>query len=300
MITKLSPEQEALIPVVRDRWVNKLTALEFNEEQAREGIKWLYEFSGLKEPKIFFCESPLQIQQICNILAAKGSYNGPEDLAEIKGKKLEYYDLAFSGTVRDYGWCAYIDFFREIGIAHSESFTKFTDLLNSGIFEMVQLESFCVASKLPVKIVRNEKGEVEADGEPAILFRDGFCVYMQKGTRLPEKYGKVKTKDWDPDWIVEESNDELRALLLDGIGLEKATKHLQLAKIDSWKEYELYESPLFEHVRFLKMTCPSSKTEHFEAVPRFGEEAEGELNTCQKANAWANWYIKKEDLRIET
>jgi len=57
-IEKLTPEQEALIPVVRDEWLNPLFGRDgpapLDKERCREGIEWLYELSDLGKPIIFF------------------------------------------------------------------------------------------------------------------------------------------------------------------------------------------------------------------------------------------------------
>ncbi|GAX45137.1 hypothetical protein NIES4075_61580 [Tolypothrix sp. NIES-4075] len=58
-ITKLTPEQEALIPVYRDKWRKiALSTERIDREKATEAVKEAYVVSGFNEPKIFFCDSP--------------------------------------------------------------------------------------------------------------------------------------------------------------------------------------------------------------------------------------------------
>ena len=69
MLEKLTPEQEALIPIVRDEWINRLDACpEIDREKAEAGIKWLYSVSKLKEPKVIFVSSPLGAQYAANMI----------------------------------------------------------------------------------------------------------------------------------------------------------------------------------------------------------------------------------------
>jgi len=51
-IEKLTPEQEALIPQIRDKWLNPIFGPDgsapLDKEGCREGIEWLYELSDLE------------------------------------------------------------------------------------------------------------------------------------------------------------------------------------------------------------------------------------------------------------
>ena len=59
-IEKLTPEQEALIPVYREKWqkIGILTG-RLDRERTVIAIKLAYTNSGEPEPEIVFCESPL-------------------------------------------------------------------------------------------------------------------------------------------------------------------------------------------------------------------------------------------------
>ena len=55
---------------VRNEWLDLIFSCskKIDKEVASEGIKWLYQSSGLKEPEILFVSSPLGIQYACNML----------------------------------------------------------------------------------------------------------------------------------------------------------------------------------------------------------------------------------------
>ena len=58
-IDQLTPEQEALIPVYREKWQKNARSTErIDQEKAREAIREIYVFCGKKEPKILFFDSP--------------------------------------------------------------------------------------------------------------------------------------------------------------------------------------------------------------------------------------------------
>ncbi|MEO0837350.1 MAG: hypothetical protein AAF063_00400 [Cyanobacteria bacterium J06643_5] len=58
-ISKLTSEQEALIPIYREKWKNIALSTEgIYRENAAEAVKQAYAFIGQKEPKILFFKSP--------------------------------------------------------------------------------------------------------------------------------------------------------------------------------------------------------------------------------------------------
>lgn len=70
-LDKLTPEQEALMPVVRDEWINLSlnSGKAVQEHEIREGIDWLYRISGLpNHPRIVICNSYIEMKLEYNLL----------------------------------------------------------------------------------------------------------------------------------------------------------------------------------------------------------------------------------------
>src|SRR3990167_2443512 len=70
MLEKLTPEQEKLIPIIRDKWINLSLSgkLEYSKELG-DGINWIYKKAKLKEnPLIIIADSPYSSQIITNLL----------------------------------------------------------------------------------------------------------------------------------------------------------------------------------------------------------------------------------------
>ena len=68
-LEKLTTEQEALIPVIRDIWINQLYNLkDINVNQVTEGIEWLYSFCNLPKPRVIICESLLEAQLTIHVM----------------------------------------------------------------------------------------------------------------------------------------------------------------------------------------------------------------------------------------
>jgi hypothetical protein len=75
-LEKLTKEQEDLIPVIRDKWINIFNHNNsFNDEQVRSGIKWLYDFCGMDKPQVFIMDNPFYVQILANILTKSNKAN---------------------------------------------------------------------------------------------------------------------------------------------------------------------------------------------------------------------------------
>ncbi len=60
-ITKLTPEQEALIPVYREKWKKiALSTERIDRNKAAEAVELLYYLICKEKPKISFYESPYE------------------------------------------------------------------------------------------------------------------------------------------------------------------------------------------------------------------------------------------------
>ena len=71
VLEKLSKEQEDLIPIIRDKWLNQFFKLgEIDKPRIEKGVNWLYAMCKLKSPTIFYCKSPIEAQLLGNILTA--------------------------------------------------------------------------------------------------------------------------------------------------------------------------------------------------------------------------------------
>jgi hypothetical protein len=58
-IETLTPEQEALIPVIRDKWRRIVLSTEpIERKRAKKAAKTAYAAIDLKEPRVIFCDNP--------------------------------------------------------------------------------------------------------------------------------------------------------------------------------------------------------------------------------------------------
>ena len=154
-------------------------------------------------------------------------------------------------------------------------------------------------TEIPVEIFKTEESS-----EIFLTYHPGLKVIPQEAAGyiylndvlIPDKYCGIPLKEWQPQWLIEEENAELRRLLIQVIGYEKILAELQAINLDNWREYSLFkiEQELdIEPIVLLKMTCPSTNNIHVLRVPP-------DMNSAREAIKWVNWGIDAEEFSLET
>ena len=295
-IESLTQEQKDRFQEFIDKWTKiGLSCEPAKRKEAEFGIKTAYKIAGKNPPKkIVWCGSPLsQGLTRAIIFRLKDS--------EIKvGKKLK---ASVRDSVRDsvYGqqeasWLAFYEYFKEICGLDSQ-----TQKL-SGIWQIsknagwwLPHENLCWISERPNILHRDTQGRLHKDGDFALRYPDGWGIYAWHGVRLPRQYGSIRSERWQSEWLLKETNAELRRALIQGIGYSRLCKELQAESLDSWREYELLKLGKtidVEPVVMIKMTCPSTGLIHAHRVPQ-------EIKTAREAISWVNQEIDPEEFAIE-
>lgn len=192
---------------------------------------------------------------------------------------------------------ATLDFFTsELDCDYDPKVYQFADkVVRAGIF-IFPFEECCFICDRPLHIRFDNQNQLHAEGEPAIEFTDGYSIYSYHGVTLPEKYGKVHPQQWNPQWLLTETNAELRRILIQGIGYARICQELQAVELDSWAEYTLLQidNPIdVEPIYLLKMTCPSTGFIHVLRVPP-------QTKSAREAIRWVNWGVDPEEFSIQT
>jgi leucine-rich repeat protein SHOC2 len=121
---------------------------------------------------------------------------------------------------------------------------------------------------------------------------------------LPRRYW-TKFSDWQPQWLLDERNVEIRRRLVDLVGYEKICDRLNAKPIDTWREYTLLKIDnveiVYERWRevgkepmvLLKMTCPSTGHVHILRVPPT-------MTSAEVAIVWVNHGIHPDEIATQT
>lgn len=206
MLTELTPEMEKQMVITRDYWLNKFFSCEnrTDKERSVHCINWLYSMINEPAPEIIFVDSPMACQ-----LTAR----------EKTGTK-DFFDFPVYGNVWDYAWVSFYDFFEKIGIVKNEEFTKYKELMECHIYDMLQLEGLCIVSDMPTKISRDVQNRLHCDDGKAIEWADGYGQYYWRGCVVPEKW-ILKPEKITKAEIKREDNLELKRCLMEIVGPER-------------------------------------------------------------------------------
>ncbi|MDJ0724020.1 MAG: hypothetical protein QNJ38_02810, partial [Prochloraceae cyanobacterium] len=102
---------------------------------------------------------------------------------------------------------------------------------------------------------------------------------------------------WQSEWLLSETNAELKRILVQGIGYKKICQELPATRINNWQEYTLLKIVDFnineEKIEPLKMTCSTTNKIHVLRVTPT-------LNSAREVIRWVNWGIASEDFLVQT
>ena len=154
--------------------------------------------------------------------------------SQVWSQGLKYEPFSAYGSITDYGWVSFYDFFSQIGVVENKDFDQFKALLLSGIYDMIQLNGFCIVSGLPSKINRDDADRLHCLTGPAIEFKDGYSQYYIHGRAInAEIFNKAASGTLTRDEFVSETNDEIRSAYFEILGSERLMKLLEAELIDS-------------------------------------------------------------------
>jgi len=282
-IESLTPEQEARMPDYVTEW----TAIGLSTEpadrpRAEAAIRLVYERAGLEPPKLIeWCDSPPAMLRRRADVVAQFAPAKERTRAREAALKAGVHDCGYGQ--HDAEWLAFYAYFAEVCGLREE--TKALD----GLWELAKSagwilphQNVCWVSERPTVLLRDAEGRLDADGRHAIEYPDGWGVYAIHGTRLPDYIGAVKRSEWKSEWLLSETNAELRRVLLREIGYSRALLDLGAKQIHADGDMELCEIPAaidVEPVRLLKVVCPSTGAFYTLRVPTT-------VTTCESARAW--------------
>jgi len=131
--------------------------------------------------------------------------------SQVESQGLNFESFCSYGSVSDLGWVSFYDFFTQIGVLNNKDFNDFKQLLSCGIYDMVQLNGFCIVSDMPKTILRNEANELHSIASPAIEWI-GYHQHYVKGRFVPEHhFYSILNKTFDMNDFINEKNEEYKS-----------------------------------------------------------------------------------------
>jgi len=218
-------------------------------------------------------------------------------IEEHKKQKIEYFYDSLRLTIYDYFWCAFYDFFTEIGIVNHKKFNRYKNLIDCNIFYCVLFKNIVFISRPPKYIKRNDSNRLHSTEGYAIYFKNWGLYYLNGRNFTEKEFYKYIKNEPSPKEILGIKNIEKRAEIIKYWGFEKIFDELSLQCISKYKSngdthylFECSDLP----INLLKVIDTSTKKPYILGVPE-------NLCNCLEAIAWTFGVSKEEYLeRIES
>lgn len=269
MITHLTPEQEALIPVYREKWRKIAISTEpIDRQKATEAVKAAYTAISRQEPEILFCDSPDAAHEMYCKLSSNTSSDLEDEfwkelveqlwdeqrrklgseldnqlweelVEQVDNGEIEVALCIFGFCIQPEEWasaCSYIDFcfsVLNLNCVHELAKWSIVQSIVNYCGRIYLYEEMAFVCDRPRILSFDNQKHLHAKGKPAIQFADGFSVYAYHGVNLPEKYGKIHPNQWQAEWLLEEDNAEIRQVLIQGIGQNQLSRNNEQLIIDN-------------------------------------------------------------------
>lgn len=269
-IEQLSPEQEAQLPVYRDKWlsIGKATG-PVNLEEAKAATIKAYALAGLPPPENFYSvRSPIEAIQLIKKLDPSKSAS---DIIS---------DMSFGN--HDASWLGFYEFFRNVcDIEECKKLDGLSELAhNCGWVSFY--DTTVVFQDRPEYIKMDDENRCHCEDGPAIRYSDGFSIYMWHGVQIPDEWIENKASVTTKIALTWE-NVEQRRVACEIIGWNNILRELNAKIIDEDPDPmvgTLVEADIPEigPERFLRVLCGTGR--------EFALPVPPEMETALEANAW--------------
>ncbi|MEM9599439.1 MAG: DUF6745 domain-containing protein [Pseudomonadota bacterium] len=320
-ITKLTPQQEAMIPAIREQFrAEALRTDPINKEQAKAAVIALYETAGLNAPRLtLVAQSPMQAQMMRALLAGDqdqlwgqlrgqlwgqlrgqlGVQLGVQLWGQLRGQlgvqlgdQLKSYDGNYFDGAWDGSWLAFYDFPRRLGVEYeAKTNARLDAYLNysrkCGVAYLYP--TIAIICDRPSIIRFDDQRRLHHDDGPALQWRDGYTIHAWHGTRLPPEW--FYSDELSAKTILAHENVEQRAAGIQYYGIARLLDDLEHRIIDSDPDplrgdlVGVKIPGLRTEGRYLKAHCPRNGT-IMEAVPPVSDINGQPIETVLAAQAW--------------
>lgn len=256
-ITSLTPEQEALMPVVRDEWLAIGHCTEpADRPMAEEGLVMAYKAADLAPPPhILWFDSPLAgligaslAEDFLNKLPKKPDMKReidafgervarlaqrfinrdqaePPTPAEKVDLEVVKKNISAQWSAVIYGqheafWLALYDFFGRIGLSDEVApLAGLSQLARAAGWAWVY-EEMAIITERPTELHRDDEGRLHNPDGPALSYRDGWSIWAVHGVRVTRQI-IMEPLTLTPAQITGESNAEVRRVMLERYGIDR-------------------------------------------------------------------------------
>ena len=221
-IDKLTEEQTAMLPVLRDKWISiGLCTDPADRPTAEEGVREAYKYANIAPPKdIYWVDSPMA-----------GCRKAAELLYETDNPtKAQIRDQLYQAVWGQHdSWLSYYDTFDTFGLVGCEPVRGLVKVAQSAGWWWA-FDQAAVISERATVLHRDDEGRLHNAEGPAMMFPDGFGVYAVHGVRIDKEWIE-NPNTITPEVIDKHENAEISRVLMGLYGEDKYLEHVGAKKV---------------------------------------------------------------------
>jgi len=284
-IDKLTPEQEAMIPMHLDKWLKiglNTDAIDF--AKAKKALALCYTTQNLKAPsKMYYAKGPHDAFKIYKSIRPDGDVNS-------------FMNGNIFGS-QDSSWISFYSYFNDVCGIDLSIINGLVEYAKEGGWAWVDKDEAIIQER-PMLIKFDDQNRLHCENGPAIEYMDGTKVYAWHGVRLDRKrwHWIADKKSLTAKEALKQDNLELRRVACEILGWVHILKELNSKVID------VDEDPMIGTL--LEVDIPDIGTEKFLQVlcgtgRSFAIPVPPEMKNALMANAWTFGFEENELRNLE-
>lgn len=302
MIDKLTPEQEALIPEYRDKWIGYgLSTEPADRAEAEAGVREVYKASDLTPPdRVIWLDSPMSGLIGAAMLMDPDNFDPDEVNQEtVNARRDELSKKAIRSQMSnasygqfEAGRLAYYDYMTSVLGVEGTAVLEGHKRVASSSGWWWPFDEAVILTERPVEIHRDDENRLHSETGMAISYPDGWGLYSWHGILVP---GSLIDPGWTSEQILTEENAEIRRAAVEKVGWEEFVTDAGLIEAcepapdpgNPGQTLHLYELPeqLFEEPVKL-LLCTNGSFDRDGTRRRFGLTVPAHVQTPVQAAAW--------------
>ncbi len=205
MITEITEEQRAYLPVFRKEWMERAHRTgPSDRETAERGARVVYEAHGVPYPeRIIWVPSP---KEAVRVIRTEIGYKG-DLLTQYAGGQFRAFYV---------GW---LEFGRYLGVQydHPEWLDAMIDLC--GVSWWFPFDDVAVFCDSPEFISFDDEGRLHNLTGPAIRYSDGWATYVLRNVRVTQQIVEAP-ETLTVQQVLDETNSEVRSIMMERMGTD--------------------------------------------------------------------------------
>lgn len=327
-LDNLTQDQLDTLAAIKEKWTKIAGSTDpANRPEAEEGIRQAYRDAGYNPPQyIVWVDSPLSatmalgivpaaidaaleaVAQAVQVVIDKPSgeminekFSVPEVPADMRAVE-DWWRAAIYGQ-HSAGYFSFLDGLKELGVddvGKIEGPLKVA--MNAGWWWPT--EDVVIVCERPSEIYRDPQSRLHREDGPAIVYRDGWGIYLWHGTQVPKE---LIEGTWTVDDILKQENLEVRRCGFEKFGWDRVVAEAKWNRVDVSPDpanpghfLELYDMPsnLYgEPVRVL--LCDNATVERDGTRRRFGITVDARCGDAVEAAAWTFQLSREQYLELQ-